>query len=301
MYKLLSHASVGPVRGLASRRMPPRKRAASIEKQPASEASSAAPSRLRSGQKASDARSVPPPKTSAAGTRRAPEAAAPPAKRTQVGAAVDKLPGFDASLEPRKFYQRSTVAQLRQDCRDLDFDDGGSKAELVERLVSYEMEKPNTDDEEEAMGDEDDEDYGEEEEDKAAAVSDDEDDDDEEEEAGPSHGGRAPTARDVPRARAEGPACCSSGPPAVPPAFASIGVRCSGKCRLARPAPTEKNKDGRGKCGNLGCSNHGAVYGCKPCGIRLCSMECINAHVFEGATIKQGLKPVQFHDWYTGE
>ena len=42
-------------------------------------------------------------------------------------------------------------------------------------------------------------------------------------------------------------------------------------------------------------------YGCKTCGIRLCSMECINAHLFEGRAIKSRLRPVQFHDWYTGE
>ena len=77
--------------------------------------------------------------------------------------------------------------------------------------------------------------------------------------------------------------------------------RCSGACRLARPCPTETNKDGRGACGNLGCEDNGAVYGCKTCGIRLCSMECINAHMFEGRAKKPRLGPVQFHDWYAGE
>ena len=82
---------------------------------------------------------------------------------------------------------------------------------------------------------------------------------------------------------------------------ATSGARCSGKCRLARPRPTEKNKDGRGACGNVGCTNNGAVYGCKPCGIRLCSMECINAHMFDGRDMKKGMKHVEFHEWYTGE
>ena len=77
--------------------------------------------------------------------------------------------------------------------------------------------------------------------------------------------------------------------------------RCAGKCRLAWPCPTDNNKSGRGACGNAGCTNHGAVYGCRPCGIRLCSFECINAHMFEGRAIKPGLRPVEFHDWYQGE
>ena len=85
------------------------------------------------------------------------------------------------------------------------------------------------------------------------------------------------------------------------PATSSSGTRCSGECRLARPCPTEKNQDGRGACGNLGCADTGAVYGCRTCGIRLCSMECINAHMFEGRAIKPRLGLVKFHDWYTGE
>ena len=84
-------------------------------------------------------------------------------------------------------------------------------------------------------------------------------------------------------------------------AASSSCPRCSGKCRLARPCPTDTNKDGRGTCGNLGCPNNGALYGCKPCGIRLCSMECINAHMFEGRATKPRINPVEFHDWYTGE
>ena len=82
------------------------------------------------------------------------------------------------------------------------------------------------------------------------------------------------------------------------------GARCSGKCRLARPCPTEKNKTGRGACGNAGCADHGAIYGCKTCGIRLCSFECINAHLFEGRAIKAGLsrlKADEYHPWYQGE
>ena len=82
---------------------------------------------------------------------------------------------------------------------------------------------------------------------------------------------------------------------------AASGPRCTGKCRLAWPCPTDSNKSGRGACGNAGCTNHGAVYGCRPCGIRLCSFECINAHMFEGRAIKPGLRPVEFHDWYHGE
>ena len=81
-------------------------------------------------------------------------------------------------------------------------------------------------------------------------------------------------------------------------------ARCSGTCRLARPCPTAKNKTGRGACGNAGCANHGAIYGCKSCGIRLCSFECINAHLFEGRAIKAGLsrlKADEFHPWYQGE
>ena len=85
------------------------------------------------------------------------------------------------------------------------------------------------------------------------------------------------------------------------PATSSNGTRCSSECQLARPRPTETNQDGRGAIGNLGCADTGAVYGCRTCGIRLCSMECINAHMFEGRAIKSRLGPVEFHDWYTGE
>jgi len=41
-----------------------------------------------------------------------------------------------------------------------------------------------------------------------------------------------------------------SAAPATSTASAVI-MRCSGSCRLARPCPTEKNKDGRGACGNV--------------------------------------------------
>ena len=109
--------------------------------------------------------------------------------------------------------------------------------------------------------------------------------------AGTAHGGTAGSG-----ARAAGKAAGKAASKA-----AMSGPRCSGKCRLARPCPTAQNRDGRGACGNDGCDNHGALYGCKPCGIRLCSMECINAHMFEGRSMKVRLQQVAFHDWYQGE
>ena len=97
----------------------------------------------------------------------------------------------------------------------------------------------------------------------------------------------APRARVAPR---------KAPTPSNSAATTSSDARCSGRCRLARPRPTETNKDGRGACGNVGCADNGAVYGCKPCGIRLCSMECINAHMFEGRGIKPRMGKVEFHD-----